>query len=341
MSDEQAMSVASTFAEVISIILDDPLRMISQLDIVSDYDLDKLWGWNRTWPETANECFGSYFQRQVIAQPDATAVHASDAMLTYRELDRLSTNLAHYLVSKGVGPEQIVPLCFEKSAWTVVATLGVAKAGGAFVMLDPSYPMARLEDVLEQVGAKLLLTSSQNYGLWRTRPDLIVCTINQQSMQDMPMFRQAPVTDVIPSNTLYVIFTSGSTGKPKGCVIEHSAYISGALAQIEVLSIRPGSRVLQFAAYTFDVSILESLTTLLAGACVCIPDENLRSKGIMSMMNEMRITWSFLTPSLVKLIGPDDVPDLKTLVLGGEALSESDVKTWATKVQLMNGYGKL
>ena len=129
--------------------------------------------------------------------------------------------------------------------------------------------------------------------------------------------------------------------KPTFLSLEHSAYISGALAQIKVLCIEPGSRVLQFAAYTFDVSILENLTTLIAGACVCIPDENLRSKGIMTIVNEMRITWSFLTPSLVKLIGPDDVPDLRTLVLGGEALSDSDVKTWATKVQLMNGYGRL
>lgn len=339
MSEAQAMSVASTFSEVMSAILDDSAKPISKLNIVSDLDLERLWSWNQEWPETASECVGNYFHRQVVAQPEATAVFASDATFTYRELDTLSTNLAHYLVGKGVGPEFIVTLCFEKSAWTVVAMLGVVKAGGAFVMLDPTYPMARLEDILEQVEAKLLLTSSQHYDMWGLKSDLEVCLISRESIRRMTNYNQAPITATTPSNVLYIIFTSGSTGKPKGCVIEHSAYISGALAQIKVLSLGPSSRVLQFAAYTFDVSILEIMTTLISGACVCVPDDNSRSKGIMSIMNEMRITWSFLTPSLVKLLGPDDVPDLETLVLGGEALSNSDVATWAGKVQLMNGYG--
>ncbi|KAH6714878.1 hypothetical protein BKA61DRAFT_734232 [Leptodontidium sp. MPI-SDFR-AT-0119] len=339
MSEAQAMSVASTFSEALSSILDDSAKLVGQVNVVSDLDLERLWGWNETWPETASECAGHYFQHQVQETPEATAVFASDATFSYLELDTLSTKLAYDLVGKGVGPEVIVPLCFEKSAWAVVAILGVVKAGGGFVMLDPTYPMVRLEDILEQIEANLLLTSARHYDMWASRRDLEANVISRQSIQRMPSHKKPPATAVTPSNVLYIIFTSGSTGKPKGCVIEHSAYLSGAFAQIKVLTMGPGSRVLQFAAYTFDVSILETITALLSGACICIPDDNARSKGIMSMMNEMRITWSFLTPSLVKLIGPDDVPDLETLVLGGEAVSSSDVATWAGRVQLMNGYG--
>lgn len=337
LSEGQAANIASTFSKVLSAIVEDPTKTISQLDVLSNRDLESLWNWNKDLPDVIQECFQQYFHRQVVAQPESPAVCALDARFTYHELDELSNKLAHYLVSKGVGPEVVVPLCFEKSAWTVVAMLGVTKSGGAIVFINPSHPVALIDDILSQVNAKLVLASSQHSEMWRGRID--VCEISSDTVRALPYYSNAPNTGVSPSNILYIIFTSGSTGKPKGCVIEHSAYLSGAFAQGRVTSMRPSSRILQFASYSFDVSILEIYTALIFGACVCIPDEQSRSRGIASMLNEFKITWAFLTPSLVKLIGPDDVPYLKTLVLGGEALSKSDVETWADKLQLMNGYG--
>jgi non-ribosomal peptide synthetase component F len=138
---------------------------------------------------------------------------------------------------------------------------------------------------------------------------------------------------------LYVIFTSGSTGKPKGCEIENRAFLSGSIRHAERADIDHTTRILQLASYTFDVSMLEILTALVHGSCICTPDMALMANGPAHIVSEYKITWTFMTPSLVKLMAPSMVPTLKTLALGGEPLSKIDVETWAGHVQLINGYG--
>ena len=337
LSSAAAALVAATYRTIVSELTESFEWPLGQLCVMSQDDLDKTWSWNRTCPKAVESLVQDLFQRNVISQPDAPAVCASDASFTYQELDRISNVLANFLVGKGVKPDVVVPLCFEKSAWATVAMLAVIKAGAAFTFLDASYPMDRLEGIIQQVNAQFLLSSTANMGVWKGhRP---AYEVSAAALAALPQEFSAPHTAVTPSNLLYIIFTSGSTGKPKGVCIEHSNYLSCALHQSQVCNMRSSSRVLQFASYSFDVSVLENFTTLVCGGCVCIPDETSRSKGIASIMNEFQITWAFLTPSLVKLIGPQDVPTLETLVLGGEALSKSDVETWAGKLQLMDGYG--
>ncbi|KAI9848835.1 MAG: NRPS [Sclerophora amabilis] len=338
MSETQAANVAATFSQTLSEVLQNPRRTVSEIDLVSTRDLGQIRSWNASWPDMVDECVDKLFREQVDVRPGAQAVYSSDGSFTYHELDLLSTRLAHHLVTLGVGPEVIVPLCFEKSAWTVVAMLGVVKAGGALVFLDPSHPVARLEEIMGQVDARFLLTSPR-YAELCLSFNVSMFVVDSASIEGLPCYDSAPAISVKPKNVLYVIFTSGSTGKPKGCVVEHASFLSGAVRQAKASSMGPTSRVLQLASYTFDVSILETITALIVGACICIPGDEARSKGIASIMNDFQITWAFLTPSLVKLIRPEDVPLLQFLVLGGEALSKSDVETWAGHVQLANGYG--
>lgn len=297
-----------------------------------------VWLWNNELPARVEKCAHELIHKQVKQRPGAVAVDAHDATLTYAELDEASNRLAHYLVELGIRPEDVVPLCFEKSAWAIVGILGVLKAGAAIVFLDPSHPESRRQFITTQVEAKVIICSPQQAHLFETNfPSTF--TLSRDTLESLPHHDAVPETAVKPSNLLYIIFTSGSTGTPKGCLIEHQAFCSGSIRHAERARILPSSRVLQLASYTFDVSILEILTSLIHGACICTPAMAMMANGPAHIVNEYRITWTFMTPSLVKLMAPSMVPTLETLALGGEPLSKVDVETWAGHVQLVNGYG--
>jgi amino acid adenylation domain-containing protein len=313
-------------------------KSVFDVDLFSSEDWHEMTQMNKDVPNDVFEVTHEVIHRVALDSSDSVAVNAWDIDLVYRELDYLSSVLAHHLRSLGVGPETIVPLCFEKSGWAVVALLGVMKAGGAFVFLDPAYPIARLTEIVNQVEAKVLLSSLSTSSLWKSS-GLHVQIVDNVAIELLPSVAGMPETNVTPNSALYVIFTSGSTGKPKGCVIEHHSFLTCAGAQAARANITAGSRILQGASYSFDVSVMEMLTALSVGACICVPNERAKNRSVTEVINDFRITWAFLTPSVAKFMKPADVPCLKTLVLGGEALTTQNIKTWADHVQLINGYG--
>ena len=338
VSTAQVQRILYQFGHVVK-QLSNPVedQIVADLELLSPEDRTQLLTWNHELPGAANVCAHHAIRNRMISQPEALAVSAWDADFTYQELDRVSTKIANSLINLGIGPETFVALCFEKSAWAVVAMLAVMKSGGAFVPLDPSHPMNRRQDIIDQVKAKVLLTStlqaeSQD---WGTTP-VVVANSDWLDMPETPLVAHS--SDVQPSNTMYVIFTSGSTGTPKGFVIEHSAFCSAALGQGRGTFMNSESRIFQFSSYSFDVSILEIVTGLIFGGCICISSSE-ASKDIAKAMRDMRVTWTCLTPSVVRLVQPESVPDLKTLVLGGEAVWKTDIKAWSDKVQLILGYG--
>ncbi|KAF1998930.1 amino acid adenylation [Amniculicola lignicola CBS 123094] len=297
-----------------------------------------VWLWNSNTPSRIEECVHELVHKQAKLRPHSLAVDAHDGTWTYAELDEASNRVAHCLVQIGIRPEDVVPLCFEKSKYAIVGILAVLKAGAAFVFLDPSHPVDRRQYITSEVEAKVIVCSPSQAHLYGAEfPTTFV--LAQDSLNNLPQQVAPPKTAVQPSNLLYIIFTSGSTGKPKGCLIENRAFLSGALRHAERADIDHTTRILQLASYTFDVSMLEILTALVHGSCICTPDMELMANGPAYIVNEYKITWTFMTPSLVKLMAPSMVPTLKTLALGGEPLSKIDVETWAGHLQLINGYG--
>ncbi|KAH4211125.1 hypothetical protein HBI25_065040 [Parastagonospora nodorum] len=300
--------------------------------------IDAVWAWNEHVPTFIDETVSDLVQKQVKLRPDALAVDAHDGTWTYAELDAAANRVAHYLSDLGIGPEDVVPLCFEKSRWAIVAILSVLKTGAAFVFLDPSHPVDRRQYITSEVEAKVIICSPSQIHLYESEcPPTFM--LSEDSLESLPERDVARKTSAAPSNLLYVIFTSGSTGNPKGCLIENRAFLSGSLRHAERAAIDHTTRILQLASYSFDVSMLEILTALVHGSCICTPDMALMANGPACIVNEYKITWAFMTPSLVKLMAPNMVPTLKTLALGGEPLSKIDVETWASELQLINGYG--
>lgn len=318
---------------------DESVRTVGDVKIFSKNDEAQVERWNGKQPTKVDDCVHQQIKQQALVRPEAAAVDAWDGKFTYLELDQLSTRLAQHLIGLGVGPEILVPLCFDKSAWTIIAMVAVLKAGGAFVPLNPSHPIGRLSEIIQDTNAKLIVASSTNSKLCEPLVDMVY-VVDPITINELPeAINDATCSKVTGSNPVYAIFTSGTTGRPKGTVIEHASYCSAVLAHRARLQINEETRSLQFASYSFDASLLEILTVLMAGGCVCVPDEQTRMDDIVGYINQANVTWTLLTPSLISTIEPSSVPTLKTLVLGGEAMSQRDLITWANELNLINAYG--
>ncbi|KAH8425870.1 nonribosomal peptide synthase Pes1 [Aspergillus melleus] len=339
VSTEQMKSIASYFERTISQILSGEDIAVEALNQFSEQDWSRVCQFNAAIPEKHDRCIHEKIQEQALIRPDSEAVCAWDGSLTYRELDHFASRVAFHLQAQGVGPEVRVALCFDKSKWNIVAVLGVLKAGGAFVPLDPTHPTSRLQSLVRSVQAKILICSRKHEDNLKAVMESIM-PLDEHSMKELPALSEERElsTEVKGHHAAYVIFTSGSTGEPKGTLIEHNAFASGAAAHAPRLRMSHDARVLQFAAHTFDASLIDILTTLIQGGCICVPSEEQRLNEIVQVINEMRVNHASLTPTFVDFVDQSKVPGLKTLVLAGEAMSQSHLNTWS-KIELINAFG--
>ncbi|KAJ3579284.1 hypothetical protein NPX13_g1281 [Xylaria arbuscula] len=315
--------------------------VLTDLNMIPPLELSLIQEWNSTLPLISEGCIHDVINKNVLARPDAPAVCAWDGKMTYQELDDLSTKVSCRLVESGVGHEAIVPLCFEKSKWTVVAMLSVLKAGGAFILLDASLPAGRMQTICQKVGAEVCITSvSCEPQLSPFVPRTIV--LGEATLEALASNSQGdcPKTaSVNPRNAAYIIFTSGSTGEPKGCVVEHQSYCSAAFGHGQILGMSSDTRALQFGSYNFAGAIMETLMTLIYGGCVCIPSDEDRTTALAQAIGKLNANWAFLTSTVLALIHPEEVPSLQTICVGGEPIRNSQIKEWAPKVRLRQTYG--
>ncbi|RAK75433.1 putative nonribosomal peptide synthase [Aspergillus fijiensis CBS 313.89] len=342
ISDKYAQTIIETLTHLFECLLQSPHAKMSSVSFLGRHASRLLTEWNDpkrlARPGT---CIHALILAQCQQQPEAEALCAWDGSVSYAELDRLSSALADRLVSLGVRLETIVPVLFEKSMWTVVAILGILRAGGAFVLLDASQPDARLVEICTTCQAKVILASQALHETARKLCETVVCLpIELCTEKNLPPLNRPPTPPESAADAAaYIAFTSGSTGKPKAIVIEHQSFCANALAQNEAQNLNRQSRAFQFASYGFDSSILEMLMTLIAGGCVCVPSDTQRINELASTINQLRANWVELTPSVARMLTPEAVPNIRSLLLVGEPLSQENIATWSGKVQLINAYG--
>lgn len=313
---------------------------LQDIQITSPEDYDTVWKWNATLPSMMESCVHSLIEQKMVEGPDAQAICAWDGELSYGELNQQSSRLAHRLIGMGVGPEVVVPILFNKSKWVVVAILGILRAGGAFVPLEPSHPPARLVSIVDQLKATVFLCSREHRDMCSNRfPSCKIFVLDDFEFSRLPETDTFHYAEVSSTNAVYVLFTSGTTGTPKGVVVEHGSYCSSARDHSRALHFDRTSRHLQFASHSFDTSVEDILTTLMTGGCICIPSEAEKNQDLVGAINRMNVTRADLTPSFLSHIKIHDVQNLKTLILGGEPLTTKIIKTWATHVRLINAYG--
>jgi fusarinine C synthase len=302
-----------TLADTVKLCTANPGASIQALLGPTTHDLDQIWGWNHVLPPTYDRCMHDVISERAQQQPDKEAISSFDGSLTYAQVDQYSTFLAGLLRTElGVKLHDFVPVCFEKSRWTVVAVLAVMKSGGTMVLMDPTLPLARLQNMAKQVGAKAMVSSRKQHDLARSiLPGGAFVTVDSDTFKHLSEPQRAleaaaaPALPQVPASALmYIIFTSGSTGTPKGVKISHQTYTSSAFPRAKAVGYTAESRVLDFASYAFDVSIDSMLLTLANGGCLCIPSDEDRLNDINSVMRDMRVNYAGITPSMVHSQGP-------------------------------------
>lgn len=268
---EDIHHLAVNFLTLVESAIANPEVAISELNILSDSERQQvLFDFNDTKADyPKDKCIHELIEEQAVRTPEAIAVICEDEQLTYLELNTRANQLARYLKTLGVGPEQLVGICLERSLRMVVGILGILKAGAAYVPLDPTYPGERLAFMLEDSQVSVLLTQHQ---LIQRLPYHEAQIVSLDT--DWPLISQQgkenPGSTALAENLAYVIYTSGSTGKPKGVMITHANLCHYVQAMAPVLSITAGVSYLHTASIAFSSSVRQLMAPLSHGAAIVV-----------------------------------------------------------------------
>jgi len=266
--------------------------------------------------------------RRAEAAPDAVAVELGEHRISYRELVAGANRLAHHLQASGVSTGQRVAICLERSPDQVTAMLAVLAAGAAYVPLDPAYPRARLDDMLADSGARVLITRDGLAAPFAAESRRVVrIDAEREEIAARPDTRPPSIAG--PDDPAYVVYTSGSTGRPKGVVVPHRGVLRLMFGS-RWLDLGPTVRMAQLAPFSFDASILDTWGPLLHGGCVVpYPDRIPTIEGLRALIRHHRVDTLFLTTALFHTI-VDEAPEILTpvrqIATGGEALSRRHVE---------------
>ncbi|HSV66550.1 MAG TPA: amino acid adenylation domain-containing protein, partial [Mycobacteriales bacterium] len=307
--------------------------------------------WNDTGRAVPPATFPELFEARVAMSPALPAVLSLSESVSYAELDARANRLAHLLIARGARPERIVAVALPRSVDIVVAQLAVLKSGAAFLPVDPAYPADRIEFMLRDTGPVLVLTRRDLAAalpgvdgvpvLPVDDPDTVSALDAASEHAPTDADRAAPL---LLDHPAYVIFTSGSTGRPKGVVVPHTGLASFSAAEVDRFSVRPSDRVLQFSSPSFDASVLELCMSLPAGAALVVPPPGpLLGERLARVLSEGRVTHALIPPVALATVPASDaaggLPELRCLVVGGEACTAELVDWWAPGRCMINAYG--
>ena len=329
-------------------VVANPGGRVSRLPLLKAFEKQQLLrDWNDTAAKFPSECVHQLFAAHAGRCPERIAIDSGGQETTYGQLNSRANALARKLRSLGVGPEVRVGVAALRSTELIVALLAVLKAGGAYVPLNPDYPDERLLFMVQDSCIQLLLACQQHEArlsaLVRKLPtestvQLIWLNGNAESApkENVPN----PPTQVNPDHLAYVIYTSGSTGTPKGVLVTQRNLSNIVEAQTGFCRVTQESRIAQVNSPSFDVSQGEIWGVLTTGATLCIlPQEQLPGPEVVGWLKERSVSLLMATPSFLGALPIEDLPNLETVVSGGEACTAEMASAWSKGRQFVNAYG--
>lgn len=349
------------FLTVLESAVSHPEQPIERLDIMTDKERHKiLVDWNEPTTKTSKHSLTELFEKQVVLHPHRIAVTFKKEVLTYQELNEKSNQLAHWLISKGIGPEEFVALSLPRSIDMVIGLLAILKAGAAYLPLDPEYPNERIAFMLQDTKPRYVVT---NGSVYQKLPDMkdasLVLLDNWDIVDELKGCSSINPSDnersqpLSPDHPAYIIYTSGSTGLPKGVVIPHQNVVRLFNTTKQWFNFSSDDTWTMFHSYAFDFSVWEIWGPLLyGGRLVIVSHDVTRSpKDFLQLLVDENVTILNQTPSaFYQLIEADKASpidqrlSLRYIVFGGEALELSRLNEWYVRhpegsPSLINMYG--
>ncbi|WP_368857955.1 amino acid adenylation domain-containing protein [Streptomyces sp. 43Y-GA-1] len=351
---DRVEAIGDRLHALLGLIVTEPDRPVGRVGVLTDAEAEQLVQdrrQSRRYVELLP--FPDLFEMQAARTPDTVAVVYEETEdhsveLTYAELDARANRLARLLIERGIGPEDIVGLLLPRSVDQVVAVLAVAKAGAAYLPIDPAHPAERIAYVVGDARPVLLLVDAVT---GRRLPELDTGTpalvlggdiaLRRPGHRPAADERRAPLT---PDSPAYVIYTSGSTGRPKGVVVTHRGVANLAGSQIERFAVEEGSRILQVASPSFDAAFSELCLALLSGSTLVLaPADRLLPgagrSGLAGVIARQRITHATISPAALAALDDDGLPAGMVLTVAGEACSAALVDRWSRDRRMINAYG--
>lgn len=314
---------------ILAVIENPELKVVDMPLFTPAEEQQMLVEWNDTaHPLPARPIMHELFEAQAAKTPEATAVICGEERMTYRELDERANRLAHHLQKRGVAHESFVGIHMERAFEMIISMLAVLKAGGAHIMLEPSYPEERLASMIEDAKMTCVLTQQAMLGTLPAHGAEEIA-VDSQWAQIAAEPATKPEAQVSEHSLAYVMYTSGSTGRPKGAMIEHRSLVNTMLHLNESFGIEQSDVFFFKSLIGFDGTVLEYYAPLLSGASILLaePGGHYDMNYLIREMKEKNVTLIQMIPSVMHLLietsGIEEVTSLKHLVLGGEAVSRS------------------
>jgi len=320
-------------------------KTISEIDILTESERNQLlYEFNDTYADyQRDKTIHEMFEEQVIRTPDNIAIVCGEESMTYSELNAKSNQLARLLRDKGVQPDDIVGIILERSFEMIVGIMGILKSGGAYLPLDPEYPKERIQFMLEDSSAEILLSQSwlgDEVEFGGKRIDIDEAELYEGDISNL--------IGVNSSNDLaYVIYTSGSTGMPKGVMVEHQAIINRLIWMQSIYSLAEDDVILQKTTYTFDVSVWEILWWSFTGASVCMlaPKKEKEPAAILQSIKNNNVTVMHFVPSMLSVFleyikyenESSQMLSLRRVFASGEELGTNQVQDFYNVIYKSNG----
>lgn len=345
-ADREIHFIHSHFRSLIEDVLKSPDKPIRSLTMISAEESQRILGFNRTSSVyDRDQTVTALFEQQADRTPDALALIFHDEKISFRELDNRANQLAHKLREKGVGPDDIIAVMLPRSPNLIYSILGILKAGGAFMPIDPSYPPDRIQYMLKNSTAKYVITSIDLALAFDVDLELIIDPHGPEIIGNESS--RLPLTNS-PDDLIYIIYTSGSTGLPKGVMIKHSGLRAYIHALEKFMYFQPGEAVLSICTIAFDIFIFETIPSLVNGMHIVLADEN--EQLLPALQKELIIKHNIVkflgTPVRMKMLLEDPGNEecfafLKEVMIGGDTFPEPLLKQMkrVLTARIYNGYG--